>query len=331
MKVRIIGGKSLCDVAELLRGRQELFLVYDENAAWVASAVSELVPVKGSFGLQTSEEQKQMGTVLQLCRRLLEADASRQAFLLTIGGGITSDLAGFAAGIYKRGIRYANLPTTLLAQVDAAVGGKTGVNLDGYKNMLGAFHMPEFTFLCPEVLRTLSPRELRSGLSEMLKTFLLRDATAYADTVRLFAASQTEGLEKLIIKAASIKAEIVEKDPFEKGERALLNLGHTFGHAIEHEARTQGDDITHGEAVAIGIVLAASLSEKLGIAQNGLAQQLEADFKRVGLPAHCPYPTEKLREAMAKDKKADGGRVKFVLLEAPGKPVLQYLNPFDIL
>ena len=323
------GGKHLADVAPLLAGEPEMFLVYDENVAWAAGEVMAACgnAVRGAFALDTSEALKTLETVTALCRQLLEAGASRKALLVAIGGGITTDMAGFAASLYKRGIRYANIPTTLLAQVDAAIGGKTGVNLDGYKNMLGAFHLPSFTFLCADVLRTLPPRQLKAGLAEMLKTFLIADAGAYdAAVASLKSAQNTEAIAEWALQAAQIKAGIVQEDPFEAGRRAVLNLGHTFGHAIEHEAQQKGDDISHGEAVAMGTLLAARLSEALGIAQNGLAALLKADFEALGLPTDCPYPLEALQEAMEKDKKAAGGKVKFVLLQAPGKVVLQELS-----
>ena len=315
----------MADVAAFLRKEPELYVVYDENVASLAREVLAVLPVKGSFGLKTSEERKTLGTVQGLCRQLLEAGASRNAYLLAIGGGITTDMTGFAAAIYKRGIRYANLPTTLLAQVDAAIGGKTGVNLDGYKNMLGAFRMPAYTFLCADVLKTLPPRELRAGLAELLKTFLIGDAEAYEQAVRCFADAQND-ISGLITKAAQIKADIVAQDPEEHGIRAKLNLGHTFGHAIEHEAQKEGDDIHHGEAVAMGMILAARLSERIGLAPEGMEKKLRADFKALGLPTDCPYPLENLEAAMALDKKAAEGRVKWILLEAPGRVIIKEMT-----
>ena len=322
----------LTDALARLQAEPELFMVYDGNVEWVASQLLEVLPVRASMLLETSEEGKTLQTVQMLERWLLQADASRGALLLAVGGGITTDLVGFTAAIYKRGIRYANVPTTLLAQVDAAIGGKTGVNLDGYKNMLGAFRMPEFTVLEAAFLRTLPPREFRCGLAELLKTFLIGDGAAYGALVSSLQSAQNKderGIEDDIRRAAAIKARIVAEDPEEHGVRAKLNLGHTFGHAIEHEARLHGADITHGEAVAMGIVLAAELSERLGVAQKGLSAQLKADFSRLGLPVDCPYPVEDLVEALRKDKKAvAGGKVKFVLLRAPGDVVLQVL-PYD--
>ena len=315
----------MADVAAFLRKEPELYVVYDENVASLAREVLAALPVKGSFGLKTSEERKTLETVQGLCRQLLETGASRNAYLLAIGGGITTDMTGFAAAIYKRGIRYANLPTTLLAQVDAAIGGKTGVNLDGYKNMLGAFRMPEYTFLCADVLKTLPPRELRAGLAELLKTFLIGDAEAYEQAVRCFADAQND-ISGLITKAAQIKADIVAQDPEEHGIRAKLNLGHTFGHAIEHEAQKEGDDIHHGEAVAMGMILAARLSERIGLTPEGMEKKLRADFKALGLPAECPYPLENLAAAMALDKKAAEGHVKWILLEAPGRVIIKEMT-----
>ena len=307
------------DVVACLAREPEVFVVFDQHVEWV---VKDLPWPK--HPIYISEALKTLSTAEDICRWLMEAGASRSALVLAVGGGITTDITGFAAGIYKRGIRYANLPTTLLSQVDAAIGGKTGVNLDGYKNMLGVFRMPEVTFLCADVLRTLPRREFLSGLAELLKTFLIGDAEAYRQALKGVT-------QELIARAAEIKADIVAQDPEEHGIRAKLNLGHTFGHAIEHEARLRGDDISHGEAVAMGIILAARLSEALGIGEKGLAAQLEADFQAAGLPTRCPYPLATLKEAMGKDKKAlGGGKVKFVLPVKPGEVVFHEMNPYDL-
>ena len=231
--------------------------------------------------------------------------------------------------------------------------------------MLGAFHMPEFTLLAPEFLQTLPARQWRCGLAEMLKTFLIADAEGYTallsalpctksaenehDPAKIAAlcaksaenehnpakiaascAETPENEHRLagwVRQAARIKAAIVERDPYEQGERAVLNLGHSFGHAIEYLAGQKGADILHGEAVAMGIVLAARVSEGLGEAPKGLARRLAEDFAAVGLPTECPYPVEELLGAIEKDKKAIGEKVKFVLLRAPGSVFLQELTP----
>ena len=191
---RIQGGSSLRDLVPLIADEPEVYLVFDKNVAWVAEKVT-CGAVKGSFAIDASEEGKSMETVLSISRWLMEAGASRKALLVAIGGGITTDMAGFAASIYKRGIRYANVPTTLLAQVDAAIGGKNGVNLDGYKNMLGTITQPIFTFLCADVLRTLPLREFRCGVAEMLKTFLLADADAYTAAIRLLSTNNAQNVD----------------------------------------------------------------------------------------------------------------------------------------
>lgn len=339
--VVIVRGEKVADVSARLAGEKEIYIVHDVNVANVAASVAGALPagvVRGITGIVTSEELKTMDTAVKLTEKFLEADISRAALVLAIGGGITTDIAGFAASMYKRGIRWAAFPTTLLAQVDAAIGGKTGVNLHGYKNMLGAFHMPEFTFLTSSVLETLPEKELRCGLAEMLKTFLIGDADAYARAVSSgFSAIILDGKDKnglpsrknakiqdeLIFKAASIKADIVCRDPLEHGERAVLNLGHTFGHAIEHCSK---GEIAHGEAVGMGIILAAKLSEGLGMAEKGLAACLEKDFQRVGLEIACPYGIDELAAAMKKDKK-DG---KFVLLKGISQPVITTVKEDDL-
>ncbi|MCR4843618.1 MAG: 3-dehydroquinate synthase [Bacteroidales bacterium] len=312
----------ITDIAAILSQESELYVVYDKNVAWVADQLPAGWP---RLELETSEEAKTMETVARIERWLMACGATRGSLVLAVGGGITTDMVGFAAGIYKRGVRYANFPTTLLAQVDAAIGGKTGVNLDGYKNMLGAFRMPEYTFLSADVLRTLPSRALLSGVAEMLKTFLLSDGEAYEKALR------SGPTQEMIRRAAAVKEDIVARDPYERGERAKLNLGHTFGHAIEHEARMRADDITHGEAVAIGIILSAQAGEAIGLSEKGLAQRLARDFAQVGLPTQCPYPLQSLQEAMARDKKAlAGGLVRFVIPVRPGEVVFHEMNPYDL-
>ena len=328
---RVVGGSRLPEIAPLLAAEPEVFVVYDENASWVAGEVIAAVPgVRGSIAIEAKEEEKSMETVLLITRSLLEAGASRKALVLAIGGGITTDLAGFAASIYKRGVRYANVPTTLLAQVDAAIGGKTGVNFDAYKNMLGVIVQPVFTFVCAAALRTLPRRDFLSGAAELLKTFIIENEDDhYARAIKWLTDDSADGQE-LILAAAAVKAGIVSRDPYEAGERRKLNLGHTFAHAIEHEARLREEDITHGEAVAMGMVLAAGLSDRLGVS-DGLEARLKADFAAVGLPTQCPYPLETLAGAMDKDKKAEGSLVHFVLPERIGSVVIRDLTVAEAL
>lgn len=317
---RVVGCGRIADIGRFVAKEPEVFVVYDENASWIASEVIAAVPgVRGSIAIDATEEEKSMETVLLITRSLLEAGASRKALVLAVGGGITTDLAGFAASIYKRGVRYANVPTTLLAQVDAAIGGKTGVNFDDYKNMLGVIVQPLYTFVCADALRTLPRRDFLSGAAELLKTFIIEnEEDHYGRAVRWLASGGSDAeLQELVLAAAAVKAGVVSRDPFEAGERRKLNLGHTFAHAIEHEARQREDVITHGEAVSMGMILAARLSDALGVS-NCLERLLTEDFTAAGLPTQCPYPVEVLADAMDKDKKAEGSLVHFALAERVG-------------
>lgn len=374
MKCKIYSGQKITDVTGYLKGYPDVFVVADRQVKSSAEQVVKAYEEQKLEGalphpsnlllLDVSEENKSMSTVLEICKWLMDNDAGRNALLLAIGGGITTDMAGFAASIYKRGIRFAYIPTTFLSQVDAAIGGKTGVNFENYKNILGVIRQPEFTYICPEVLGTLPYRDFLSGAAELLKTFIIDNTgNNYEKAVEVLSeihgsidrkqamALHLAEIEELAAAAAKIKAGIVERDEFECGERRKLNLGHTFAHAIEsvsmsgHNGSMSGRDcaesgVTHGEAVAMGMIMAAKASERYynlasespsrpeNIAgQNDTATNEEAeslssrlvrDFSRCGLPTECPFPPESLSGAMKKDKKAENGIVHFVLIRAIG-------------
>ena len=295
---------------------KEIFVICDKNVRWVVEKTG--VKPAAVLEIKASEQAKSLDTVLEVDRWLMEQGADRNAFVLGIGGGITTDMVGFAASVYKRGVRFGFIPTTLLSQVDAAIGGKNGVNLDSYKNMIGVFRQPEVTFICPEPLETLQYSQIVSGAAELLKTFIINnEGENYEKSVALLSGihdkpfnDYSEALNDLVASAAMVKAGIVERDPEEHGERRLLNLGHTFAHAIEKKSE---ESISHGNAVAIGIIMAARLSEKTGLAKPGFAELLENDFKACGLPVECPFSIQELADAMKKDKKADGNIIHFVL------------------
>ncbi len=326
------------DVKEVISKYRQVYIICDRNVEAFARLLGDY-PV---LTLYASESTKTMETVVGICRWLLEQGADRGALLLAVGGGVTTDMAGFAASIYKRGIDYANIPTTLLCQVDAGVGGKTGVNLDSYKNILGCIRQPEFTYIFPDVLRSLPRREFLSGAAEMLKTFIIKNQNDdYARAVKMLSdyartgespANSVEGLTELsalIQDASGVKQEIVDRDPFEHGERRKLNLGHTWAHAIEWWQRAGNEGVapagacTHGEAVAIGIICAARKAETLGIAEEGLSEKLRADFASCGLPTELPCSEAELESAMRKDKKAEAGKIRFVLPVRIGKVVIK--------
>ena len=347
------------DLGRCLKPYTHLFVVADSQVAQKSRVVKSLLrgfetggmPVKQ---IQVSEAVKTMDTVLDICSWLLESGADRDALVLAIGGGITTDMAGFAASIYKRGVRYANVPTTLLAQVDAAIGGKTGVNHEKYKNILGVIRQPEFTYLCSQVLESLPKRDFHSGAAEMLKTFIIEDGGNYQKAADLFfdmageytlevmlhakdadkvwqSILQKQGkvLSGLIAAAARVKAGVVSRDQFERGERRKLNLGHTFAHAIEMLAQTDGCErfqegaVTHGEAVAMGLVLAGKLADRYYRKDKNdptpLEGKLSNDLWDSGIPCFCPYSPEEMAQAMSKDKKAEGGKVHFVLPREIGR------------
>lgn len=318
----------LAEVRSHLEAFSEIFIVCDRNVREICRKLN--VTARGIIEIEAAEDKKVVETVLGICRWLFGQGADRKAFVLGIGGGITTDITGFAASIYKRGVRFGFLPTTLLAQVDAAIGGKNGVNLDSYKNVLGIIRQPEMTFICPEALESLSNQEITSGAAELLKTFIIRNEDENYEKAVLalshWAKSDSRsnlGLGNLIGTAAKIKADIAGKDPNEHGERRLLNLGHTFAHSIE---KNSNENISHGHAVAIGIILAASLAESLSLTENGFTERLETDFKSCGLPTECPYTANELADAMRKDKKADGGIIHFVLPLAIGRVEIRDLS-----
>lgn len=293
----------------------KIYVISDIN---VTSYARRLYPGMPLLEIEVSEESKTVQTVLGICSWLLENGADRDAILVSVGGGCTSDIAGFAASIYKRGIRYAICPTTILSMADASIGGKTGVNFMSYKNMIGTFHQPYFIKPVYEALDTLPRKEYLSGIAEILKTFLIGDSRLYEDAVK--AIREGESIRPFIQAAARIKHEIVDSDLRERGDRRKLNLGHTVGHAIEWwQTRNGTRSYTHGEAVSIGIVQAAKISEERGIANPGLTQKIKSDFKACGLPTELPCPLEELLPAIEKDKKASEGKVRWVLIRKPGK------------
>lgn len=318
-KIKIKVSSSSASLKLLLFKYKSIFVIYDRN---VEEYVNKTFGKYPKLSFIASEENKTMDSVLSICQWLMEQNADRNALILAVGGGTTTDTVGFAASIYKRGVRYANIPTTLLAQVDAAIGGKNGVNLDSYKNILGTIRQPEFTFINPKLLETLPPREFNSGIAEMLKTFIIKDESLYERAVTVFTGERKkEDVQSLIESAAKIKASIVKKDFLDKDKRRVLNFGHSYAHAIEWFQHSHGvaSAFNHGEAVAIGMIQAARESEELGYASSGLADRFAKDFAACGLPTNVPCALEDLDKAIRQDKKAEGGKVNFVLIERIGK------------
>jgi len=318
-------------LARHLRGRHALVVSDGHVAPLYANAVEaglrdarpDLAIAR--FVMPAGEHEKTLQRFGEVLDALARLGATRDATVVALGGGVVGDLAGFAAACWMRGIDVVQAPTTLLAMVDSSVGGKTAVDLPAGKNLVGAFHPPRAVVADTRTLRTLPDRELRAGLAEVVKYGAIFDA-AFLDWLEAHAdallARDDEALAGAIARSCRFKAEVVQRDPFERGERALLNFGHTFGHAIEAEQgyAGAGDGLVHGEAVAVGMVLAARLSAALGLAPAADAERLEALLQRLGLPTAVPagLAPPALLERMRLDKKADAGGIRFILWDRAG-------------
>ncbi len=286
-----------------------------------------------SVVLPDGEAHKTIGVVGRIFDALVEARLNRDACVVALGGGVVGDMAGFAAACYQRGVDYVQVPTTLLAQVDSSVGGKTGVNHPGGKNLIGAFHQPRAVISDTSTLATLPGRELRAGLAEVLKYGLIADS-AFFDWIdaelEALLALDAAAVARAIRRSCEIKAAIVAEDELEYGRRALLNFGHTFGHAIE--AATGYGQWLHGEAVAVGMLLAADLSCRLGWLEAVEVERLRGLLRRAGLPDRAPrIGARRALELMGMDKKVLEGRIRLVLLRRTGVGVVSGDYPSDAL
>ena len=276
------------------------------------------------IGVPDGEATKAWRTLDLVFDRLLEARLGRDMTIVALGGGVVGDLAGFVAATYQRGVAFIQVPTTLLAQVDSSVGGKTAINHPRGKNMIGAFHQPVAVISDVATLDTLPERELRAGLAEVIKHGAALDAAFFAwleAHIDELVARERAALVHAVRRSCELKAAIVAEDERESGRRALLNLGHTFGHAIE--AATGFGPWLHGEAVAVGLVLAARLSSRAGLLPVADAERIARLVDRAGLPTRAPaLSRHEWHELMSVDKKSAGGRVRFVLLEGMGRAQL---------
>jgi len=300
------------ELNKLLDGRK-VFAIVDDNVKdlpFVEALDKKVV-------ISALEEWKNISTVETISRRFMQMGADRDCLVLGIGGGITTDIAGFVAATYKRGVACGLVPTTLLAQIDAAIGGKNGVNIDHFKNMVGTIRQPEFVFISPALTHTTSRDIDICGAAEMIKAFIIANGDAYPEAIRQFREGSCN--MELIRRAIKVKSDIVSKDQFENSERRLLNLGHTIGHAIEKWSECT----PHGRAVATGIAYAARISNRLGILSKEKAERIVSDLESIGFATKTDIPVERLIEAIDKDKKRDGDSIEFVLIEDIGKAVIR--------
>lgn len=291
-----------------------------------ARAVIDAVPDRFTtdiFVFQAGEEQKNLETVKDLYRFLIERKYSRKDVLVALGGGVTGDLTGYAAATYLRGIDFIQIPTTLLAQVDSSVGGKTGVDFEQFKNMVGAFHQPRLVYMNIEVLSTLDDTLFACGMGEILKTGLIRNGRFYqwlGEHRHDVKSRRTDALAHMIRECCKVKSDVVERDPEEKGERAVLNLGHTIGHAIEKLMNFQ---MLHGQCIGVGTVAAAWLSMKRGILKSSELRIIQELNTFYGLPLKISgLKAEDILAATKSDKKAAAGKIKFILLKGIGNAVI---------
>ena len=332
----VLIGEGLIDragelIAPLLK-RNRIAIVADEtvmglHGARLRASLTTANIWSDAVIIPPGEASKSFSELEQICDQLLALNLDRGDLIVALGGGVVGDLAGFAAAIYKRGIDFVQIPTTLLAQVDSSVGGKTAIDTPRGKNLIGAFHQPRLVLADQDVLATLPDREMRAGYAEVIKYGLLGDF-AFFEWLETHGAAvlarEPAALIHAVARSVEMKAEIVAEDEREAGRRALLNLGHTFGHALEAEVGF-GGDLIHGEAVALGCAQALRYSARLGLCSSQDAVRVSRAIAQAGLPSKLsdlprgPFNADRLIGHMVQDKKADGGQITLILAEGIGQ------------
>ena len=317
---RILIGESLRNIAEYVPQNRGV-IITDAN---VQNHYQWQFPAFPVIEIGTGEEIKTLDTVQSIYEHLMDYELDRSSFLLGIGGGIVCDIAGFVASTYMRGLRFGFAATTLLAQVDAGTGGKNGVNLGGYKNIIGVFSQPEFVICDLELLSTLPKAEISCGFAEIVKHAVIKNKDMFAYIEQNYEKAlhlDAVVMEKLIHDSLLIKTKIVSKDEREKGERRTLNFGHTFAHAIEKIYKK-----THGEAVSIGMTAACRLSVKKGYLSETEAERIRRLLEKLNLPTDIRMDRRKILDAVKRDKKKEGNFIYFVLIKGIGEAVVEAIT-----
>ncbi len=317
---QILVGEKLSDLGRYLPAGH-VVIITDEV---VAGLYRDRFPDCDVITIGCGEQIKTLDTVAEIYDRLIDLEADRSTFLVGIGGGIVGDITGFAASTYMRGLRFGFVATSLLAQVDASVGGKNGVNFKGYKNMVGVFNQPEFVIIDIDMLHTLPPAEIACGLSEIVKHACIADKNYFE-----FIEDQSQAIERLdpdvmlrlIHESVQIKASVVNQDEKESGRRRILNFGHTIGHALEKTLK-----VSHGQAVSLGMMLAADLSNRKGLLQASDVQRIRSLLGRLNLPVTIEFDRQAVFDALKKDKKRRRSEIHFVLLNGLGNAVVENLS-----
>ncbi|MBA5778970.1 3-dehydroquinate synthase [Stappia sp. F7233] len=332
------------EIARLLSGGRVAVITDDNVAKAQLPALKASLDAAGighvTFAVKPGEPSKRFSTFEQLCDQVLEARLERGDAIVALGGGVVGDLAGFVAASVRRGMRFIQMPTSLLAQVDSSVGGKTGINSRHGKNLIGAFYQPGLVIADTAALDTLSPREFRAGYAEVAKYGLIDDADFFAwleaNHREIFAGGAAR--DEAVAASCRAKARVVADDEFEAGNRALLNLGHTFGHALESAVDYDGARLVHGEGVAIGMRLAHAFSARLGLCPQEDVARVEAHLKTVGLPTHMKDipgqlpPAATLLDIIAQDKKVTRGALTFILTRGIGRSFVEKgVDPQEVL
>ncbi len=285
-----------------------------------------------TFSVAPGEGSKSMETLSRLLSELAKYGYTRSDVIIALGGGVVGDLAGFAASIYLRGVKYVQVPTTLLAQIDSAVGGKTAVNLPEGKNLAGAFYHPEFVYADTTMLRTLPDEVFADGMAELIKYALIRDEEMFRQLEQGPAVkADSPELEELVARCVSIKRDVVAADERDTGERMMLNFGHTIGHGIERLCTHQGLSMSHGRAVAMGMAAITQAGERMGMTQPGTAERVVAVLQKYKLPYDISgYDQTELLRGIAVDKKNVAAALNLVLISQPGKAFLHKIDPQDM-
>jgi len=305
---------------------QTPIIVTDENVAKYHLEKIQDIFDANAVVVPAGEEHKNLETISLLWKSFLENGLDRKSTVIALGGGVIGDMAGFAASTYMRGIDWIGIPTTLLSMVDASLGGKTGFDLPEGKNLIGSFHPPKLVMADPSLLLTLTDRELRSGMAEVVKHGIISDPDLFAMCQRGMDWVKAN-LEDVVKHAMAVKIKVIEEDPYERGFRAALNLGHTVGHAVELVSKFE---LRHGEAIAIGTAAEARYAARVGLATHGLVEAIESTLEALGLPIHIPeeMPREKIIQAMRVDKKKNAKAIRFALPVEIGK--VELVNVDDL-
>lgn len=319
-KSRVVVGESFKNLLNYipLNKRERLIIITDAN---VGKIYEKDFPQCSVIQIGVGEAVKNQETVNHILSKLIELGADRHSFLVGIGGGVVCDITGYTASVYMRGVQFGYVSTSLLSQIDASIGGKTGVNFMGYKNIIGTFNQPEFVICDLEMLKTLPEEEIKNGVVEAIKHALIgyREYFSFIDNnTAALVSLDKKTTENLVARSIEIKTAVVERDEMEKGERKKLNFGHTFGHAIESLS-----GIPHGHAVGIGMLKATELSADLGYCDPILVKEIEQLLLKFDLPVTTDIPNEVLIETIYKDKKRNKSDIDFVFLREIGDVVIK--------